>query len=223
MCGRYTLFTDFESLLERFDIEYSMEEDLFIPSYNIAPSQQVVSIINDGKKNRLGKLRWGLIPGWAKDEKVSYKMINARSETVEQKPSFCNAFTKRRCLIPMDSFFEWKKHDSSKIPMRIKLKTDEVFAVAGLWESWKSPEGKTIHSCTILTTEANSLVSDIHDRMPVILRPEDEKVWLNTELQEKETLKRLLVPYDASVMEAYAVSSEVNSPKNNHEGLLNSL
>lgn len=223
MCGRYTLFTDFESLIDRFDIEYSMEEDLFMPSYNIAPSHQVVSIINDGNKNRLGKLRWGLIPGWAKDEKVSYKMINARSETVDQKPSYRNAFIKRRCLIPMDSFYEWKKHDSGKIPMRIKMKSDEVFAVAGLWESWNAPDGRTIHSCTILTTEANSLVSDIHDRMPVILRPEDEKVWLNTKIQEKETLKRLLVPYDASFMEAYAVSSDVNSPKNNHIGLLNSL
>lgn len=129
MCGRFTLFTDFESLIDRFDIVYSMEEDLFMPSYNIAPSQQVVSIINDGNKNRLGRLRWGLVPGWAKDEKISYKMINARSETVDQKPSYRNAFIKRRCLIPMDSFYEWKKHDSGKIPMRIKMKSDEVFAV----------------------------------------------------------------------------------------------
>ncbi|WP_445677877.1 SOS response-associated peptidase [Psychrobacillus sp. FSL K6-2365] len=164
-----------------------------------------------------------LIPGWAKDEKIRYKMINARSETVDEKPSFRQAFARRRCVIAMDSFYEWKVTPTGKVPMRIKMKSDEVFGVAGLWEKWVAPNGENIHSCTILTTEANSLVSDIHDRMPVILRHEDEKVWLNPELQTKETLKRLLVPYDATFMDAYAVSSDVNSPKNNYKGLLNSL
>lgn len=164
-----------------------------------------------------------LIPGWAKDEKIGYKMINARSETVESKPSYRHAFLKKRCIIPMDSFYEWKVQTDGKVPMRIKLRSDEVFGAAGLWESWKNPNGQTIHSCTILTTEANSIVKDIHDRMPVILTKENEKEWLNPSLQEKEILKSMLIPFDAALMEAYPVSSEVNSPKKNHIGLLNSL
>ena len=224
LCGRFNLFSNYEQLLERFEIaDYPIEEDFYSPNYNIAPSQSIVSIINNGEHNRIGKLKWGLIPSWAKDKKIGYKMINARSETVETKPSYRQAFLKRRCIIPMSSFYEWKTLKDSKVPMRIKLKTDEIFGVAGLWETWKGPNSEPVHSCTILTTEANSLVDQIHDRMPVILTPEREKQWLNPTLQDKDILKSFLVPYDAELMEAFPVSSEVNSPKNNHADLLNSL
>ncbi|MEK5149072.1 SOS response-associated peptidase [Psychrobacillus sp. FSL K6-4615] len=223
MCGRFTLFTDYVQILERFDVDVAFAEENYSPSFNVAPSQSVISIINDGSSNRLGGLLWGLIPSWSKSEKIGYKLINARSETVESKPSFRHAFLKKRCIIVMDSFYEWVVGPDGKTPMRIKMKDDGMFGAAGLWESWKNPNGQTIHSCTILTTEANTLVKDIHDRMPVILTRENEKEWLNPSLQDKETLKSMLVPFDAALMEVYPVSSEVNSPKNNHIGLLNSL
>ncbi|MFF2752772.1 SOS response-associated peptidase [Psychrobacillus sp. NPDC058041] len=221
MCGRYTLFANFDTLIERFDIDITVEESLYLPSYNIAPSQSITAVISDGEHNRMGKLKWGLVPSWAKDEKIGYKMINARSETVDDKPSFRQSFIKRRCLIPMDSFFEWKTTDAGKLPMRIKLRSNEVFAVAGLWETWKSPSGENLHSCTLLTTEPNELMLGIHNRMPVIIKRENESDWLNPLLQDKYKLKSLLAPYDAELMEAFPVSSEVNSPKNNHSGLIN--
>ena len=223
MCGRFTLFADYGQILERFDVDVAFDEENYSPNFNVAPSQSVISIINDGSRNRLGTLRWGLIPGWAKDEKIGYKMINARSETVDEKPSYRHAFLKKRCIIPMDSFYEWKVEENGKVPMRIKMKSDEIFGVAGLWEAWKNPKGETVHSCTILTTEANSLVKDIHDRMPVILTRGNEKEWLNPSLQGKEILKSMLVPFDVALLAAYSVSSEVNSPKNNQIGLLNSF
>ncbi|KQL35123.1 SOS response-associated peptidase [Psychrobacillus sp. FJAT-21963] len=222
MCGRYTLFTNYEQLMDRFDVAVAMDEEFYAPSFNIAPSQQVVAIIHDGKSNRMGQLKWGLVPSWSKDEKIGYKMINARAETVDEKPSFRQAFLKRRCLIPMNSFYEWKTTTSGKVPMLIKMKSDELFTVAGLWEMWKAPDGKSIYTCTLLTTEANTLMEDIHHRMPVIFKQENEKNWLDS-LQNIDELKSMLVPYDASLMEVFPVSSEVNSPKNNHIGLLNSL
>ena len=220
MCGRFTLFAPYYEIIDRFDIESAFAENDYIPSYNIAPSQQVVAIINDGRKNRLGHLRWGLIPPWAKDEKIGYKMINARAETVAEKPSFRKAFQKQRCIIPADSFYEWKKEDGKKIPMRIKLKTDELFAIAGLWESWKSPEGKVIHTCTAITTKPNDLMKPIHDRMPVILKREDEAAWLDPRKNDVDFLGNMLLPFDEGQMDAYSVSSAVNSPKNNEESLI---
>lgn len=224
VCGRYSLFTDYAILMERFNIEETaVGEGEYTPSYNVAPSQQIIAIINDGHKNRLGTLRWGLIPPWAKDEKIGYKMINARSETVAEKPSFRNAFKKKRCLVVADSFYEWQRKDGGKIPMRIKLKTGEPFAFAALWESWKAPDGKTVNTCSILTTEANSLMESIHDRMPVILTKEEEKIWLDPNVDDAETLKSLLKPYKADEMEAYRVSEEVNSPKNNTPELIEKI
>lgn len=220
MCGRFTLFAPYYEIIDRFDIESAFAESDYIPSYNIAPSQQVVAIINDGRKNRLGHLRWGLIPPWAKDEKIGYKMINARAETVAEKPSFRKAFQKQRCIIPADSFYEWQKEDGKKIPMRIKLKTDELFAIAGLWESWKSPDGKTIHTCTAITTEPNNLMKPIHDRMPVILKKENEAAWLDPRNNDIDFLGNMLLPFDEGQMDAYSVSSAVNSPKNNEEALI---
>lgn len=220
MCGRFTLFAPYYEIIDRFDIESAFSESDYIPSYNIAPSQQVVAIINDGRKNRLGHLRWGLIPPWAKDEKIGYKMINARAETVAEKPSFRQAFRKQRCILPADSFYEWQRKDGEKIPMRIKMKNDELFAIAGLWEAWKSPEGKVIYTCTAITTGPNDLMQPIHDRMPVILKREDEAAWLDPRNDTVNFLGNMLRPFDENQMDAYSVSPAVNSPKNNEVSLI---
>lgn len=219
MCGRFTLFTEIEEIKDRFDIQGSFDEEYQF-SYNIAPSQSVLSVINDGVRNRLGYLRWGLIPFWAKDEKAGYKMINARAETIAEKASFRNAYKKKRCLIIADSFYEWKKTPERKIPMRIKLKNHAPFGMAGLWESWKSPEGISIYSCSVITTVPNELMTSIHDRMPVILKPEDEKDWLNPSINDPAYLQQYLKSFDSEQMEAFEVSTDVNSTKNNTPNLI---
>lgn len=141
MCGRFTITAGFSEIINRFSIQAAIGEDLYQPSYNAAPSQSVLSVINDGEKNRLGYLRWGLIPSWAKDEKIGYKLINARAETLSEKPSFRDAFRNRRCLVIADSFYEWKRHENgTKTPMRIHLKSNELFAMAGIWERWKKEQ-----------------------------------------------------------------------------------
>ncbi|MFS0777951.1 SOS response-associated peptidase [Neobacillus sp. 3P2-tot-E-2] len=224
MCGRFTLTASVDQLIDRFDIEFFLQEEEYNPSYNVAPSQSVLAVINDGAHKRMGFLRWGLIPPWAKDMSVGYKMINARAETLIDKPSFRNAFMKKRCLIVADSFYEWKRIDSkTKIPMRIKLKSNELFSMAGLWENWKSPDGKSIYSCSVITTSPNELVQDIHDRMPVILKPEDEKYWLDPSITDTTKLNPLLKPLDHDLMEAYEVSPLVNSPKNNSIKLIQKI
>ncbi|MDR4886952.1 SOS response-associated peptidase [Fredinandcohnia sp. QZ13] len=224
MCGRFTLFAEFDDILNRFDIETTIEQDLYIPSYNIAPSHSVLSVINDGRRNRLGYLRWGFVPSWAKDDKIGYKMINARAETLAEKPSFRHAFKHRRCLVIADSFYEWKKGaDKSKTPMRIKLSSDELFAMAGIWERWNSPDGNALYSCSIITTTPNELMKDIHDRMPAILRKEDEKLWLNPSLDDVSKISDLLKPLAAEEMEAYEVSSLVNSPRNNSPNVIQKI
>lgn len=221
MCGRFTLYSDFEDILNRFDIEHSIFEYEYVQSYNIAPSQQILAVINDGTKNRLGHLRWGLIPPWSKNEKIGHKMINARAETLAEKPSFKKPLQSKRCIIPADSFYEWKRIDSkTKLPMRIKLTSVQLFSFAGLWEKWNSPTGEIVYSCTIITTKSNDLMSPIHDRMPVILTPESEAQWLNPKTNNIDGLRNLLVPYETSSMEAYQVSSDVNSPKNNSPELI---
>ncbi|MGE8019252.1 SOS response-associated peptidase [Peribacillus frigoritolerans] len=222
MCGRFTLFTDIVEIKERFDIQGSFDEEYQF-SYNIAPSQSVLSVINDGVRNRLGYLRWGLIPFWAKDEKAGYKMINARAETIAEKASFRNAYKKKRCLIIADSFYEWKKTPERKIPMRIKLKNHAPFGMAGLWESWKSPEGISIYSCSVITTVPNELMTSIHDRMPVILKPEDEKDWLNPSINDPAYLQQYLKSFDSEQMEAFEVSTDVNSTKNNTPNLIQQI
>ncbi|CAH0314145.1 SOS response-associated peptidase [Peribacillus simplex] len=222
MCGRFTLFTDIEEIKERFDIQGSFDGEYQF-SYNIAPSQSVLSVINDGARNRLGYLRWGLIPFWAKDEKVGYKMINARAETIAEKASYKNAYKKKRCLIIADSFYEWKKTPERKIPMRIKLKNHAPFGMAGLWESWKSPEGISIYSCSVITTVPNEIMTSIHDRMPVILKPEDEKDWLNPSINDPAYLQQYLKSFDSEQMEAFEVSTDVNSTKNNSPNLIQQI
>jgi putative SOS response-associated peptidase YedK len=224
MCGRFTLTATFEEIMDRFDIQSFLDEENYSPSYNIAPSQSVIAIINDGKSNRMGFLKWGFIPPWAKEMSIGNKMINARAETIAEKPSFRNAFKKKRCIVIADSFYEWKRHeDNTKTPMRIKLKSDEMFAMAGIWEGWKSQDGKTLYTCSVITTGPNELMKDIHDRMPVILKHDDEKTWLDPNISDTNQLNQLLVPFEENLMEAYEVSSLVNSPKNNSIELIQKI
>jgi putative SOS response-associated peptidase YedK len=211
MCGRFTLTTDLGDLEERFSFHAANLS--FTPRYNIAPSQQVLAVIG-AEERRVGLLHWGLIPSWAKDSSIGNRMINARAETVAEKPSFRRALQKRRCLVLADGFYEWKADGKKKIPMYITLKDHEPFGFAGLWETWKSPEGETTHSCTIITTTPNTLMAAIHTRMPVILPRNAEAVWLDRSLEDPARLLPLLVPYSAENMDAYAVSPAVNSPRN---------
>lgn len=212
MCGRFTLITDLEQLEERFSFHAANLS--FTPRYNIAPSQAVFTVIEDEKGNRGGLLRWGLIPSWAKDAAIGNRMINARAETVAEKPSFRRALQKRRCLILADGFYEWRKEGKKKTPLFITLASRAPFAFAGLWETWRPSDGETIHSCTIITTTPNTLMASIHNRMPVILTREAETTWLDRTITEPEKLLPLLVPYPDTVMDAYEVALTVNSPKN---------
>jgi putative SOS response-associated peptidase YedK len=212
MCGRYTLKTPVEELAEEFGFEVSSME--LPPNYNVAPTQEVAAILEEDGKRRLELLRWGLIPSWADDPSIGSRMINARSETAPEKPSFRRAFRERRCLIPADGFYEWQRTNGAKQPYYIRMKEGRPFAFAGLWESWKDDGGPEIRSCTILTTKPNALAAEIHDRMPVILPAGSYDAWLDPETGRDE-LYGLLAPYPEDEMEAYPVSRFVNSPQNN--------
>jgi putative SOS response-associated peptidase YedK len=187
------------------------------PRYNIAPTQPVAAVrASSGANSReMALLRWGLIPFWAKNINMGARMINARSETVADKPAFRAAFRRRRCLVVADGFYEWQKVNGAKQPFYIHLQDGKAFGIAGLWERWEGAEGTAIESCTLLTTVPNELVRAVHDRMPVILAPEDYGLWLNPDIQSVEDLAPLLRPYPESEMLAYPVSRWVNSPRNN--------
>ena len=190
MCGRYTLTPENKVLERRFNF-YVADSVKIGPRYNIAPSQEAPVIVWDGigEKRTLKMMRWGLIPGWARDKSIGYKMINARAETVNQKPSFKMPFRKRRCLVIADSFYEWKKtcNKKVKIPIRFMLRDGEPFAFAGLWDSWESPEGEMVHSYTIITTAANQIMKPVHDRSPVILRKEGEDLWHDPHVNDDDS------------------------------------
>ena len=215
MCGRYTLRTPVDALAERFDIDEHPSS--IAPSYNIAPTQEVAAVIAEDQKRKLQMLRWGLIPSWAKNPEIGNRMINARSETVPEKPSFRSAFRERRCLILADGFYEWQKTNGGKQPYYIRMRDGSPFAFAGLWEIWKDRDNKEVRSCTILTTEANRLVGEVHHRMPVILPSEDYGMWLDPSVQEADRLTPLLVPHPSDALEVYPVSRFVNSPSNDDE------
>ncbi|MBS4219456.1 SOS response-associated peptidase [Bacillus sp. FJAT-49711] len=221
MCGRYSLFAPRENLAARFEL-MDFEEIEWVERYNIAPSQNVLAIVRSDAGNKMGMLKWGLVPSWAKDPKIGYKMINARAETIDQKPSFRNLLKRRRCVIPADGFYEWKKVGTNKIPYRFQLKSKESFGFAGLWDRWEN-NGEIIHSCTIITTEANAVLKGVHDRMPVILTKESEKVWLDRSISDEYYLKKILISFPAEEMEAYSVNPLVNSSKNDNKEVLNSL
>jgi len=214
MCGRFQLSVKGRQISERFNVE--VFDEMYKPNYNCAPSQKL-PVITNSEPAKLNYFKWGLIPFWAKDPKIGYKLINTRAESITEKPSFKSAFTKRRCLIPANGFYEWRK-DENKTPFRIFLKSEEIFSMAGIWETWKDAEGKLIHSFSIITTKPNSFMENIHNRMPVILPPKMEDAWLNE--MDEMALKNLLAPFDASKMEAYPVSKKVNSPANNDESII---
>jgi len=210
MCGRYTLTADIDTISQRFKLDtHGLKIE---PRYNIAPSQEApVIVVEDGKVLKM--MKWGLIPFWAKDESIASKTINARAETLHHKPSFKKSLTEKRCLVPADGFYEWKKEGRGKIPIRFVLKNRDVFAFAGLWDTWRNQIGELVFSFTIITTKANALVRPIHDRMPVILKKEYEELWLDPKVNDIDKLLSLLIPYPPEMMEAYRVSSLVNSPK----------
>jgi putative SOS response-associated peptidase YedK len=219
MCGRYTLKIPVNVLAEQFQIdEYPSSMNA---SYNIAPTQEVAAVIEGEGKRKLEMLHWGLIPSWADDPSIGNKMINARAETVAEKPSFREAFRNHRCLVLADGFYEWQKTGNGKQPYYIRMEDDSPFAFAGLWESWQN--GREIRSATIITTDANDVVAPVHNRMPVILHPEDYALWLDPGFDEKEPLTTLLKPYPAEAMEACPVSRRVNSPSNNEPSCIESV
>jgi putative SOS response-associated peptidase YedK len=210
MCGRFTLRAPESRLKSDFEVE---ELPPVEARYNIAPTQNVLAIHETSGSRQVKLLRWGLIPSWAKDAAMGSRLINARSETVTEKPAFREAFKHRRCLIPADGFYEWQPVTNRKQPYFFRLKDDRPFAFAGLWESWKGASGERVESCSILTTEANELLRGVHDRMPLILHPEDYELWLDDDARKREMLKELLRPYAASEMVAHPVGALINNPK----------
>ncbi len=217
MCGRYTLHHDADALAARFAAQPALDIE---PRYNIAPTQPVAAVTNHESGRRLEAFHWGLVPFWAKDPAIGNRMINARAETLAEKPAFKNALVRRRCLVPADGFYEWKKEGPrGRQPMYVRVKTgDGLFAFAGLWEEWRdpaSPDGPPLRSCAIITVAPNALMAPIHDRMPAILRPDDEAAWLDTQnLRNPGDILPLLNPFADDAMEAYAVSRLVNAPVN---------
>ena len=217
MCGRYTLIMEIEELALRF--EFDPSGLVQPPRYNIAPTQPVLAV-RSGRPRQASYMRWGLIPSGAGNAPQGPPMINARAETLAERPSFRSALVRRRCLIPADGFYEWQRGGAGRQPVRITLASGAPFAFAGLWDAWRSPQGEVVESCTVITTEANELVQPIHNRMPVMLPEELEPLWLDEELQDADAIAGLLAPYPAEHMEAYEVSALVNSAFNDGPDLI---
>jgi putative SOS response-associated peptidase YedK len=215
MCGRYSQTQPAEIIAKAFQVDNLPTLE---PRYNIAPTQSVSSVLQpSASTNRQFKmLHWGLIPSWAKDSKMGAKLINARAETVAEKPAFRSAFRQRRCLVLADGFYEWQQQEAKKQkqPFYFRLSDEQPFAFAGLWEHWEDATGEEIESCTLLTTEPNELMRPIHNRMPVILDPKDYDLWLDPEVKKSELLQPLLRSYPTEEMTAYPVSKAVNKPSN---------
>ncbi len=210
MCGRFTQRADAKRLAKAFEVG---ETPRLEPRYNIAPTQEILAVRNRGEGREMTLLKWGLVPSWAKDASVGSRLINARSETVAEKPAFREAFKRRRCVVPADGFFEWKRTGERRQPFYFTMRDERPFGFAGLWERWER-DGQALNTCTILTTEANEVLRPVHDRMPVILHPDDYELWLEGGERERSALKDMLVPYPGEEMAAYPVSTLVNSPGN---------
>ncbi len=247
MCGRYWLKSEKKVLINEFNIYEVMADDK--SDYNITPGRNVLCVTRQdsplamtvGNKNnnlnhpksddvascighnKLVSMRWGLIPSWAKDEQIGYRTINARAETLTEKPSFLRPFQTQRCLVIADGFYEWRKEIKKKTPLAVRLKNNRPFGFAGLYDKWQSPKGDLITSCTIITTEPNELVASIHNRMPAILTVDAREIWLDRNLSDPYKLMSLLIPFDADEMESYEVSALVNSVKNNSPNLIEPL
>jgi putative SOS response-associated peptidase YedK len=212
MCGRFVRHSSLHEIAQAFGAE---EPSFDVqPDYNVAPSQDIV-IITQERPRRIRLCRWGYVPSWARDPKTGYKMINARAESIADKPAFRSAFLSGRVLVPADGFYEWRKEGNTRIPFLVRLKSGRPFAFAGLCSGWKTLQGPAVCTCTIITTVANDRLKEIHDRMPVILRRKDEAVWMDRHHNDQDTLLGLLRPYDLDEMECCRVSSLVNSPGHN--------
>lgn len=223
MCGRYVNTAKKEEIKKEFQAKLS-KTFADKPRYNIAPSQMINAVLNENSETVLTDLKWGLIPHWAKDAEIGNKLINARAETLTEKPSFRDAFKSRRCIIPATGFYEWKKGRDGKQPYYFYLPEKEVFGFAGLYENWiDKTTGEELQTCTIITTEANDVLKPVHERMPVILKADDYEEWLDEDLKDTMKLGKLLVPYSAKEMESYPVSKAVNLPDNDSEELIKDI
>jgi len=217
MCGRFVLLTDLSQITESFNIQKVASE--YRPGNNLSPGNRIVAVIREEDQNILVDFCWGLIPSWAKDPLIGKKMFNARAETVSEKPSFRNAFRNRRCLIVADGFYEWQKQGTRKRPYHIRVKDQEYFAMAGIYDTW-SKEGEDLVTFSILTTAANEALSPIHDRMPVILRQDREAEWASKEVLSADALSEIFQPLPASSIDAYPVSDMVNDSRADHPDMV---
>ena len=215
MCGRaYITYTD-DELRFRGLARQRVKIPSFSPNYNLSPTQETL-VARAGKLGPILKpLKWGLVPSWAKDTKIGYKLINARAETIAEKPSFRSAFRTRRCIIPVSGFYEWKTVAGKKHPFAISFKDSPIMGLAGIWEHWESEKGTALETFSIITSDANTFMTDIHDRMPAIIRPEDDEEWLDPAHHDLEKLRKLLRPFSPKQFQAVEVSTLVNSPKHN--------
>ena len=211
MCGRYSLVAYLGELARRF--EFDGDWLAFESAYNIAPTQDVLTVVG-GETRRGGFMRWGLVPWWAKDLSIGNRMINARAETVAERPAFRDALRRRRCLVLADGFYEWQRTGKARRPMRVTMRSEEPFAFAGLWSTWKDPDGNRIPSCAIITTAANDLLRPVHDRMPVVLPRQMEELWLDATVDDPDILASVLTPHHDDAMKVYEVSDLVNSAAN---------
>jgi len=220
MCGRFALRTPPKNLAKHFQVTAAPTVEA---RYNIAPTQNILAVKETPDGREMTLLKWGLVPSWAKDASMGARLINARSETVTEKPAFREAFKRRRCLIPADGFYEWQRIGSKKQPFFFQLKDGQPFGFAGLWDRWTGEDGNAIESCTILTTAANEVLAPVHDRMPVIVHPEDYQLWLETDVRKQELLKDLLQPFPADEMTSYPVSTLVNNVRRQGAELIEQL
>jgi putative SOS response-associated peptidase YedK len=220
MCGRFAQRSDPQRLAKEFKV---VEVPQVEARYNIAPTQEILAVRELADGREMTFFKWGLVPSWAKDTSMGARLINARSETVTEKPAFREAFKKRRCVIPADGFYEWQRTGGKKQPFFFYLRDERPFGFAGLWERWEGQGGQVINSCTILTTTSNEVLQPVHDRMPVILHPDSYELWLDEDMRKHDLIKELLRPYPASEMAAYPVSTLVNSTRSQGAELLKNL
>jgi len=213
MCGRFALYSSLADIQQAFGIQQPRWE--LQASYNVAPTHEVAVVVQRDGQNHLEKMRWGLIPAWAKDPSIGSRMINARAETLNEKPSFKRPFRSQRCLVVADGFFEWAKTEQGKVPMFVRTTGRSPFGMAGLYDVWVSPEGESVTSCTIVTTRANDFMQRIHDRMPLIVPKSQEAMWLDPATPHISEWLSALAPFPSQEMEAHPVSRLVNSPQNN--------
>lgn len=218
MCGRFTIHSRPEEIESRFHL--TVDRDRYAPTYNASPGK-ILPVITNSEPQRLAFFKWGLVPFWASDPKIGNRLINARAETLTEKPSFRSAVEQRRCLIPVNGFYEWRRSKTTKQPYYITLTDQKLFALAGLWESWQDPSGKLLRTFAIITVPPNEFMQPIHNRMPAILAPSDERLWLQQPFTKD--LLTVLQPYTATPLTAHPVSPQVNTPNQEGKALIQPL